>query len=791
MSSISGLSSGIDSANIVDQLMKIEGRKVTLLQDKQADELIKQRLISQLDSSLSSLRSKFLELANQANFLVNQSTLGSNTATSADSLLTVTPSSSAATGSHTIKVNQLAAAEKLGSSSAVKDSTGTAITSDTAGLGYTAGTFTIQGKSASAKTIDVASTDSLRDIRDKINQLNTGSDATGVSASILKVGTSDFRLVLAADDTGLTNGVVNLAGTDLDAAGGLANLQLGATAQGNARQTLQAAADASIDVDNITISRESNSISDALAGYTLDLKSADPATTITVNTSIDATAVKGKVQAVVDSYNEVMDFINAQMTFNPDTKTSGPLANESLLRQVKSQLAGSLLTTVSGLASDRNSLAMIGVEPDSKGHLGINSSRLDNLLTTDPNSVRDLFAASGTSDNSALEFLTYGANTVAGSYAVNITAAALQATATGATDLSAGLAGAEQVTITDGSARQAVVNLTNGQSLSSIASALNAEFAATYTEQRQMSTALVTGLGTPATSASLLQDLTDGAGGSLGIVAGDTITIGGTSRFGSAVNYAFTVSDPATDTIADLLASIQVEFGQNITASLNASGQVTITDNQTGDSNLTLSMTANNEGGGSLAFGADTVVQEGRHAMQLTAAASGNFLQLQSNDYGSAESFTVAQSANNLGIIDQTYAGQDVAGTIGGIAATGNGQVLTGSSGNIDGLLLAYSGTATGAIGTMSVNLGLAAQMSSTLEAYTFPVTGLTQMSIDSSVSTYDSLQSQIDSLTLQLGKERERLMSQFLAMERFMSQSNATGAWLGQQINAMSSNQR
>ncbi|ATX82959.1 Flagellar capping protein FliD [Mariprofundus ferrinatatus] len=790
-SSISGLSSGIDSANIVDQLMKIEGRKVTLLQDKQADELIKQRLISQLDSSLSSLRSKFLELANQANFLVNQSTLGSNTATSADSLLTVTPSSSAAAGSHTIKVNQLAAAEKLGSSSAVKDSTGTAITSDTAGLGYTAGTFTIQGKSASAKTINVASTDSLRDIRDKINQLNTGSDATGVSASILKVGASDFRLILAADDTGLTNGVVNLAGTDLDAAGGLANLQLGAAAQGNARQTLQAAADASIDVDNLTISRESNSISDALAGYTLDLKSADPATTITVNTSVDTAAVKGKVQAVVDSYNEVMDFINTQMTFNPDTKTSGPLANESLLRQVKSQLAGSLLSTVSGLASDRNSLAMIGVEPDSKGHLGINSSRLDNLLSTDPNSVRDLFAASGTSNNSALEFLTYGANTVAGSYAVNITAAALQATVTGTTDLSGGLAGAEQVTITDGSARQAVVNLTNGQSLSSIVSALNAEFTATYTEQRQMSTALVTGLGTPATSASLLQDLTDGAGGSLGIVAGDTITIGGTNRFGSAVNYTFTVADPATDTIADLLASIQVEFGQNVAASLNASGQVTITDNQSGDSNLTLSMTANNEGGGSLAFGADTVVQEGRHAMQLSASASGNFLQLQSNDYGSAESFTVAQSANNLGIIDQTYAGQDVAGTIGGIAATGNGQVLTGSSGNIDGLLLAYSGTATGAVGTMSVNLGLAAQMSSTLEAYTFPVTGLTQMSVDSSVSTYDSLQSQIDSLTLQLDKERERLMSQFLAMERFMSQSNATGAWLSQQITAMSANQR
>jgi flagellar hook-associated protein 2 len=791
VSSVSGLASGIDSANIVDQLMASEGRKITTLQDRQADELAKQRLMNTLGTSLSSLRSMFTDLADQNNFLVNQSILSSNTATDAASLLTVTPSSTAVPGTHTIIVNQLAAAEKLGSSSAVKNSTGTAITSDSVALGYTAGSFTVQGQAASAQTVNVTSTDSLRDIRDKINQLNTGSDATGVTASILKVGTSDYRLILAADDTGLTNGSVSLGGTDLDAAGNLANLQLGAVAQGNARQSLQLAADASIDIDNITITRESNSITDAISGFTLDLKNADAATTITVSTSTDQTAVKEKIQSFVDSYNEVMDFINEQMTFNPDTKTSGILAGESLLRSIKSQLSGSLLTAVPGLASDRNSLAMIGVEPDSKGHLGINSTRLDNLLATDANSVRDLFAASGTSNNSALEFLTYGPNTVSGSYAVNITAAALKATATGTTDLSAGLGGAEQITITDASSRQAVVNLTNAQSLSSIISALNTEFAATYTEQRQMSAALVTGAGTPATSATLLQDLTDGASGSLGITAGDTITIGGTSRAGGAVSYTFTVSDPAVDTVGDFLAAIQMAFDQKVTASLDASGNVTVTDNQAGDSSLTLSLASNNEGAGTLGFGAEAVVQEGRYAMQLSAAASGNFLQLQSNDFGSTANFTIAQSANNLGIIDQAYTGQDVAGTIGGVAATGNGQVLSTSSGSVDGLLLAYTGTATGNVGNMAVNLGMGVQMGNILESYTFPITGLIQMSIDSSTGTYDSLQNQIDNLTLQLEMERERLMGTFLAMEKFMSQTNATGAWLGQQISAMSSNQQ
>lgn len=791
VSSVSGLASGIDSANIVDQLMAIEGRKVTLLQNKQADELAKQEAINTLGVSLSSFRSMAIDLADQSSFLVNQSSLTSNTTTDAASLLAVTPSSTAVPGTHTITVTQLAAAEKLGSSSAVKDSTGTAITSDTVALGYTAGSFTVQGKASTAQTVNVTSTDSLRDIRDKINQLNTGSDATGVTASILKVGSSDYRLILTSDDTGLTNGLVNLAGAELDVAGNLANLQLGAVAQGNARQSLQSAADAFIDIDNITITRESNSITDAISGYTLDLKNADPATTITVTTSIDQTAVKEKVQSFVDSYNAVMDFINEQMKFDVDTGSGGILAGESLLRSIQSQLSSSLLTAVPGLASDRNSLALVGIEPDSKGHLGINDTLLDGFLATDANAVRDVFAASGTGNNSSLEFLDYGLGTVSGTYAVNITAAALQATATGTTDLSGGLGGDEQVTITDASSRQAVVNLTNGQGLSSIVAALNAEFAATYTEQRQMATALVTGGGTAATSATLLSDLTDGAFGSLNIAAGDTISIGGTSRTGVSVTYTFEVSNPATDTVGDLLAAIQVAFDQKVAATVDGSGNVTITDTQEGDSSLTFSLTANNEGGGSLGFGAEAVAQEGRHAMQLSAAASGNFLQLQSNAYGSDASFTIAQSVNNLGIIDQAYAGQDVAGTIGGEVATGNGQALSASSGNVDGVLLMYTGTATGAIGEMSINLGVGAQLDNLLESYTNPVSGIIQLSIDSSNNTYDSLQAQIDSLSLQLEQERERLMSSFLAMEQVMSQTNATGAWLSQQISSMSSNQQ
>ncbi len=778
---ISGLSSGIDWGNIVDQLVGIEGRKATLLQNRQQSELDKQSAINSLGSALSSLRSVSTDLGDSSRFLLNQSTLSSNSATAAADLLSVTPDSTATAGSHTIVVTQLAAAEKLGSSSAVKDSTGTVIASDTAALGFTADSFTIQGKAASAQTVNVASTDSLRSIRDKINQLNTGTNATGVTATILKVATSDYRLVLTSDNTGTTQGNVLLGGAALDAAGNLANLQMGAVAQGNARQSLQSAADANVTVDSIALTRETNTITDALNGFSLALTKADPATTITVSTTVDQAGIKAKVQEFVDSYNSIMDYINNQMKFDTDTQSTGILANESIVRTIQTQLSSSVLQFIPGLASDRNNMVLTGVAPDSLGHLAIDATTLDNWLATDPTAVRDVFSATATSTNSALNYITYGAGTVSGNYAVNITQAATRAGVTGTTDLSLGLAGAETITITDSASRQAVVSLTNTQSLSSIVSTLNTEFAQVYTEQRQMNTALTAG-GPAATSANTFSDL------ALGIAANDSITITGTKPSGSSASYTFTVLNPATDTLADLLSAIQVAFDQTVTASVDGSGKVTITDNNEGDSNLSFSLTANNEGGGTLAFGTEAVLTEGRYAMDVSAAASGNFLQLQHNAYGSSSSLTISQTANNLGIIDQAYAGLDVSGTIDGQTTTGVGQILTGAAGNVDGLVMMYTDSAIGSIGSVSVSMGVGAKFNNLLETFTNPLSGLIQNAVDGSQSIYDSLASRIDDINRQIEQERTRLLASFQAMESLMGQMNSTSAWLSQQINQFSS---
>ncbi len=808
---ISGLASGVNFNNVVDKLLAVEKLKVSLLKGQQSTETNKQNALVTLNSDLTSLRTRAQGLSDSSAFFVNASALTGNTATDPTTLLKVVPGSAAATGTHTVVVGGLAQAEKFVSTAAVVDAgTGIAVTGAAKALGLT-GTFTITGQASAAQTVSISATDSMQDIVNSINKLNTGANATGVTANILTVsnvsGAEDFRLAITADHTGATKGTTGLTsvgGSLVATTGSLANLNIDPLIAATKTAT---AADASLTVDGVAgITRDTNSITDVIPGFTLDLLKKDAATTITITTSIDQTAVTAKVQGFVDAYNKVTSFINKQMQFDTKTQTSGLLSSDATVRSIQSQLSSSVLQSIPGLKSDRNNLVLVGVAPDETGQLVIDASKLNNLLSTTPTAVRDVFAATGSGSVASLQFLISGLATVSGTYAVNITTAAARASVTGTANLTAGIGAGntDTVTVTDSAFRKATLVLDgnagkNGSSLAAITSALNTEFATVRTEKRQMPTAMVTGTagGVAATSAALLKNLTDGTN-NLNIAVNDTISITGTNHNGSAVTASFTVLDPAKDTLGDLLSTIQVAFNQQATATIDATGRITLTDNTEGDSSLSFTLASGNSALNAR-LGADTLVTEGRFAMQLSAAASGTALQIQANGFGAGANFTVAQSnATSTDFpgfgslaIDTGAAGQpttvskgvDVFGTLGGLAATGASQTLTGSAGNADGLALLYTGTATGAVGTITVKLGIGAVYDGLLDTFNNPATGLILNDITASQSVFDKLQTQIDAQNARIGQERARLIKQFQQMESIISALNTAGQFVTQQF--------
>jgi flagellar hook-associated protein 2 len=201
---ISGLASGIDWRTMVDQLIAIEHKPVDLMTTKKTETEAKLKEWQGFNTKLLALKTAVEAINKPRHFNVYTASLSADSTTvDGEDILSVTASEYASTGSYSLKVTNLAKAQKLSSNP---------FTSQTAALGASyAGDIVINGKVAT-----IGATDSLLDVAETINGLNSGSDPSGVTASVVKFGASDYRLILTSDTTG-AEGITlkNGATTDL------------------------------------------------------------------------------------------------------------------------------------------------------------------------------------------------------------------------------------------------------------------------------------------------------------------------------------------------------------------------------------------------------------------------------------------------------------------------------------------------------------------------------------------------------------------------------------------------
>ena len=182
LATISGLATGIDFQELVGQIVEIESQRLEFLRVQISNDQAEKAAWGEVRSLLETLDGAVSGLSDGSGLDVFTTSLfGLNS-----DIISVSADGFASPGRHTVRVLQQAQRESLGSATYASRSTS---------LGLT-GQFLVQGS-----VIDVSADDSLQDIAGRINALNTGPDAIGVSASV--VGSDGaFRLVLSADDTG-------------------------------------------------------------------------------------------------------------------------------------------------------------------------------------------------------------------------------------------------------------------------------------------------------------------------------------------------------------------------------------------------------------------------------------------------------------------------------------------------------------------------------------------------------------------------------------------------------------
>lgn len=251
--------------------------------------------------------------------------------------------------------------------------------------------------------------------------------------------------------------------------------------------TLVSAQDAVLQVGNLTFSRDSNTVTDAIQGLTLNLLKADSTQTIDIKVQTDTSEIKKKIKDFIVGYNASIKFVNDQLTADPKNATPKPLLGEVNALLIKKQLQDTITALVPGSSATFNSLSRIGITSSkTSGQLSLDDSKLATALEDNVTNVTRLFAGVGVSSDANVEYVGKTSSTQPGVYSVAVSTAPTKATVTGSTAVpSAGILAAENLTVslysnatkTGDTPLAATVSLAAGSKASDIVNAINTAFA--------------------------------------------------------------------------------------------------------------------------------------------------------------------------------------------------------------------------------------------------------------------------------------------------------------------------
>ncbi len=411
MINIDGLITGLDTASIIDGLLQIQQRQIDNFSARRSTVLAKKASFAGVESRLLSFRGALTKLTSiQTTALNNKVVRSSN-----EEIVQAAASDDAVAGTYQLQVNALATVHQI-ASGGFGDSE--------AALGT--GSLFIQKNDGSSATIEInEQNNTLRGLADAINDADAG-----VTASVINDGSdgTPFRLLVASHDTGTTS-EFSITGT-LSGGDSVAFDQIVQQAQ-NAEVSFGSGAGA------ITISSNSNKLNNVIEGVTLDLRSADAGATVTLNVESDVDGGVSAVQEFVDAYNDFINYVNQQTSYDAELQRGGALLGERAVTSIENELQLAVSSIVGNLHSGMNRLTALGASLADDGTLTLDESKLKAVLSGQVEGVTAqdaarLLALGADSTNSKISFIVGSVRTAEGTVQVDVTSAAEQASITAA-----------------------------------------------------------------------------------------------------------------------------------------------------------------------------------------------------------------------------------------------------------------------------------------------------------------------------------------------------------------------
>jgi flagellar hook-associated protein 2 len=322
-SSTSATGSSLDVAGIVSQLMEVESKPLTKLDNRITSSTVKISTLGLFKGHLSTLKLALDDLQSSVNFSAWSAKLSNDTVASAE--LTATANA----GSYQLDVLQLARPS-------IWNVTGFATEADALAWFNAAGQTTLR---ASAE------------------------------ATVLKTANNQYVLSLKASNLGTAAGFT------------VSNSSLTAGLQATEYQT---ARDAQFNLNGVSFTRATNTVSDALTGVTLNLKAAT-SSPITLTVAQAESSAKPKLDALVKAYNDLQSFYKTQSQASADASTRGVLNSDFAVGSMMREILTGLMMPVTGVSgaalTGQTDLSALGIKLQDNGQLAVDTTLLSQATT--------------------------------------------------------------------------------------------------------------------------------------------------------------------------------------------------------------------------------------------------------------------------------------------------------------------------------------------------------------------------------------------------------------------------
>lgn len=359
--SAGGLASGLDTNTIIDKFVALRQVTLTQLQRLQAGVQTQISTLADITSGIAALDTATRALSTGG--VLASRTVSRNTSFSA------VPGTGAVSGDYSVQVLTLAQSAKARSQAFAS---GELVQGGTLAL-------TVQGQ---AYAVTIADGSTLEDAAAAVR-----ASGAPVSAVVLDDGTSRYLSITSTSSGYPIAGAPSDALSIVETSSGVSGKPLGAT-------VFQAAQNATLTVDGLLFTRQTNEVVGAVPGTTVSLVSQGGAAE-SLTLGYDAAATSARLKTFVDAYNGVIAMVQRQLAVTPSTDRSATLAGDMSIRTLQSQLQNLVSTTVSGLGTVRT-LADLGVKTNRDGSLQIDDTVLAAAIGRDPAAVNAMFSTATT-----------------------------------------------------------------------------------------------------------------------------------------------------------------------------------------------------------------------------------------------------------------------------------------------------------------------------------------------------------------------------------------------------------